>query len=91
MRVHIDEASWDYGECEHNEYNIEYKMKLQKINQDSINGIMAEDKLWRRKGEQITQLFKIEPESAEKRAPWDAGTIKTVILIKHLDEILYTR
>lgn len=90
IKVHIEEAIWDYGDVERSEYDVDYRMRLEEVGHDRIIGKMAEEKKWKRKNDQIVQRFEIIPK-AKDLLPWEAGTFKTIILIQHDNEILYDR
>lgn len=88
VRVDIDEGIWEYGEVEHNQYEVNYKILLKAVNDQCIEGILMEEKEWKHYGEWVTQPFKF---TGKGSAPWEAETTKDISLIMSLDGILYQR
>ena len=88
--VHVTSGTWDYGDVEWSEDDVDYYMTLTGITEKDIRGVLTREEEWKHKGEPITQPFIIDGSRASG-LPWDAGTTKEVTLIRHGDEVLYKR
>lgn len=96
INVHVDESSWDYGDIEHNIYDVNYKMKLTKVTLENVigliteEGVTPEEKKWKYKGNLMVQPFNFKKnEELGVTVPWYAGTSKVITIIQCCDEILY--
>lgn len=95
INVHVKEVIWDYGDAEHNEYDVSYSMKLTVVSLDKIIGTILEDTTnqgergWHYKGRVMNQPFSLYwgGEISGKEGP----VSKAITLIQHNNKILYDR
>lgn len=92
ITVNINETFWDCGDPINNDYDVKYGIILENITTEDISGRLCEEQIYRegvrKKGELMVQPFRIH---CSEDFAWFGPFTKQVVLIKHLDGILYKR